>query len=82
MVICMKITLNLDNEILRRAKQEAAAQGSTLTSLVEDALRRRLAQSPPTDSFRLDFPVTAGRRPPAVDPADRAALEDRMAQSS
>lgn len=77
----MKTTLNLDEELLRRAKQRAAARGTTLTAVVEDALRATLNASPRQD-FRLRFPTVAGTRPPAVDPADRDALHDRMAQDA
>ncbi|MEX0984545.1 MAG: DUF6364 family protein [Actinomycetota bacterium] len=35
----MKTTLNLDAEVLREAKKRAAEQGTTLTHLVEEALR-------------------------------------------
>jgi len=75
----MKTTLNLDDELLRRAKQLAAERRTTLTAVVEDALRARLHAAPSRERFRLAFPVVAGHRPPPVDPADRDALEDRMA---
>ncbi len=82
MVVRMKTTLNLDEELLRRAKQHAAERGTTLTAVVEDALRARLHAAPARGRFRLAFPVVAGRRPPPVDPADRDALEDRMAEQA
>jgi len=75
----MKTTLNLDEELLRQAKQHAAERGTTLTAVVEDALRARLHTAPARRRFRLAFPVVAGHRPPPIDPADRDALEDRMA---
>lgn len=78
MVGRMKTTLNLDGELLRRAKQQAAERGTTLTAVVEDALRARLHAVAPRPRFRLEFPVVGGRRPPPVDPADRDALHDRM----
>jgi hypothetical protein len=34
-----RTTVRLPNELLRRAKRKAAAEGRTLTSLIEDGLR-------------------------------------------
>ena len=38
----MKITLDLDDELLERAKALAAREGRSLTALIEDGLRLRL----------------------------------------
>ncbi|MGH3908817.1 MAG: type II toxin-antitoxin system VapB family antitoxin [Pseudonocardiaceae bacterium] len=38
----MKTTIEIDDELFRRAKVRAAEQGSSLRSVVEDALRRAL----------------------------------------
>lgn len=70
----MKTTLNLDETLIRRAKEHALERGTTLTSLVEEALRDKLLPPQPGHRFRLDLPVVAGHRPSAVDPADRDAL--------
>jgi len=78
MVIHMKTTLNLDGELLRRAKQRAVETSTTLTAVVESALRNALAASTPRAPYRLEMPTVDGAGPPAVDPADRAALYDRM----
>jgi len=69
----MKTTLNLDDELLRRAKRRAQQRGSTLTSVVEDGLRAVLAEAS-APAYRLQLPVVKGAAPPAVDPADREAL--------
>lgn len=42
---CMRTTLDLPDEILRRAKIEAVERGSTLRQLVIDALQREMAAS-------------------------------------
>lgn len=39
----MKISLELNGQVVRRAKRRAARDGMTLTHFVEDALRARLA---------------------------------------
>lgn len=74
----MKTTLNLDDELLQRAKRQAAARGTTLTAFVEEALRSSLSQRRPA-GFRLELPTVRGNRQPTVDPADRQVLHDRMA---
>ncbi len=45
MLICMRTTLNLNDDLVRQAKKRAAAEDRTLTSVIEDALRRLLASS-------------------------------------
>lgn len=40
----MRTIVSLDEELHRRAKSYAAAHGTTLTALVEEALRARLAE--------------------------------------
>jgi hypothetical protein len=75
----VKTTLELDDELLRRAKQRAAAEGVSLRRLVEDALRARLLPATKLrKAFKLSLPVVRGKRPPAVDIADRDALYDLM----
>jgi hypothetical protein len=72
----MKTTLNLDDGLMQRARSEASARGTTLTAVVEDALRRALTQPPtPRQRFTLRFPTVSGGGA-VVDPADRAALSD------
>lgn len=74
----MKTTLNLDDELLGRAKRRAAARGTTLTALVEEGLRAALVEPPRRQPAELKFPTFRGEGPPAVDPAGRAALYDLM----
>lgn len=69
----MKTTLNLDDELLLRAKRRAQQRGSTLTAVVEDGLRAVL-EATPGERYQLRLPVVKGEAPPAVDPADRDAL--------
>ena len=40
----MRTIISLDDELHRRAKSYAAQHGTTLTALVEEALRARLAE--------------------------------------
>ena len=73
----MKTTLNLNDQVLRKAKNRAARDGITLTRFVEDALRARLAAArDKTPPFRLRLETVTGNRPPSVDISDRDALYD------
>jgi len=78
----MKTTLNLNDQLLRQAKQRAARDGITLTRFVEDALRARLAgtgrRRPP---FRLQLETVTGVAPPNVDIDDRNALYEVIDRS-
>lgn len=72
----MKTTLNIDDTIMARLKQEAARQNRTMSELVETALRQLLRQRskssplPPLPSFE------GGAA--AVDVNDRDALYQVM----
>ena len=72
----MKTTLNLNDQILRRAKRRAARDGMTLTRFVEDALRASLTAPEPGRRFTLELKVVRGHAPPNVDISDRDALYD------
>lgn len=76
MVIHMKTTLSIDDSVMARLKREAAAQGRTMSELVETALRL-LFQSrksprriPPLPSFKSGGHL--------VDVSDRDALYRAM----
>ena len=79
MVSHMKTTLNLDDSVMRRLKQEAHRQGRTMTDLVETALRlflkqtRQPQEAPPLPTF------SGGRL--RVDVEDRDALYRTMEES-
>ena len=45
MVIHMKTTLNIDDRVMRRLREEAARRRTTISALVEAALRRILAEA-------------------------------------
>ena len=77
MVFHMKTTLNIDDSVMEKLKQEAARQKRTMSELVETALRQLFrAQKtqrtplPPLPSFRGGEPL--------VDIADRDALYQAM----
>jgi hypothetical protein len=75
----VRTTVNLDDALLGSAKQAAAARGTTLTRLIEDALREALARPPVAQSERVELPTSGGGGLRAgVDLNDSAALRDLM----
>jgi len=40
----MRTTLDLNTQLVRRAKKAAAERGTTLTAIIEDALREKLTR--------------------------------------
>jgi len=81
MLYHMRTTINLNDDLLRRAKQLAAENRRTLTSLLEDALREVLSRTDTTQPRRrVELPVS-DRAPgvlPGVDLDSSAALLDLM----
>jgi hypothetical protein len=78
MVFHMKTTLNIDDSVMQRLREEAARQGRTMSELVEAGLRLVLAQpGQSTNVVREPLPQwqSGGAM---VDVADREALHDRM----
>jgi len=77
--MAVKTTLNLDQRLLARAKALALREGTTLTAIVEQALRARLAPRPSNPVARgFELPTVRGTAPPNVDIADREALFDLL----
>ncbi|HET6449029.1 MAG TPA: type II toxin-antitoxin system VapB family antitoxin [Conexibacter sp.] len=78
----MRTTLNLDDDLMRDAKRLAAERGTTLTALMEDALRiavRRVEKPQLRRHVRLPtFGVPGEGFMPGVDISDNAALRDLM----
>ena len=72
MVSHMKTTLNIDEQVMRNLKAEAARQGTTMSELVEVALRRLLEPAP----YVPDLPPlpTFDSGGELVDVSDREAL--------
>ena len=73
----MQTTLRLDDEIYRQAKAQAAAQGISVTKLVEEALREHLERAtavPPGRRIRLPESTATGGLLPEF-----ASLEEAVA---
>lgn len=79
MYLCMRTTLDLEDTLLHRARRRAAEAKTTLTHVVEEALRRYLTPRPdPPASIRRRWRTIRGRNLPGVDIADRDRLYDAM----
>lgn len=76
----MRTTVTLDDELLRRAKREAADRGTTLSKVVADALSADLARvdSAPREPFRMITYYGPGGTQPGVDLNDNRALRDLL----
>ena len=81
MLRCMRTTVRLDDALLSMAKRHAAETGTTLTALIEDALRERLyrraERTAPTGPLRLRT-CGGGGTHPGIDLDDSASLLDAM----
>jgi hypothetical protein len=77
----VRTTINLDDRLLADAKRLAQDSGKTLTAVIEDALRERLARRESVgqgdDGFRLHTFTGRGLRP-GVDLDSSAELLDLM----
>jgi hypothetical protein len=76
----MRTTIRLNDDLVRQAKMRAAEQGISLTQLIDESLRERLASRPrlmSVEPFRLPTYGEGGTRP-GVNLNDNRALRDLM----
>ncbi len=76
----MRTTIRMDDDLLRRAKEHAARTGTTLTRVIEDAVRQLLARrrvNQVRESVRLPTFCGEGLQP-GVDLDDTASLVELM----
>lgn len=76
----MRTTIHLDDSLYRDVKTAAAESGQTVTTLIQDALRQRLARRKrSTGRKRFCPPTWKGKGlQPGVDLNDSASLLERM----
>jgi hypothetical protein len=63
--ICMRTTLNIPDQLIKAAKRRALEEGRTLTDLLVEGLRGRLARNLPAKA--LPVSAAAGGLLPGVD---------------
>jgi hypothetical protein len=74
----VRTTINIDEDLYRRAKARAARAGQTVSELIEDAVRTALRPRP-RDGTIPELPVVGGSGVlPGVDLTDNAALLEAM----
>jgi hypothetical protein len=74
-----RTTVRLPDDLLRRAKRKAANEGSSLTALIEEGLRRVLDDRSKTAQARRKLPpvsTATGGLMPGIDISDSAALQE------
>ena len=65
-----RTTVRLPEDLVRRAKRKAAAEGRTLTALIEEGLRRVVSEPPtsrPDDRTPLPVSSASGGLAPGLD---------------
>jgi hypothetical protein len=80
MLICMRTTILLPDELYQRVRMTAAAEQRTITSVIEEALRAALRERErrePRKPYRID-PIVGGELQPGVDLDNTSALLDLM----
>ncbi len=79
----MRTTVRLLEDLLKRAKKRAAAEGRTLTSLIEEGLTLVLAAPKTAGRKHVTLPVSkaSGGVLPGVDLNRSSALEEVMDNS-
>lgn len=72
----MRTTLTIDSQVLAEFKRQAAEEHTTISGLIESALREHLARRRDVLATRpLDFPIVGGRGlAPGIDPTSNAEL--------
>ncbi|MDQ3629840.1 MAG: ribbon-helix-helix domain-containing protein [Actinomycetota bacterium] len=75
----MRTTVSIDDDVLGAAKRRAADEDRTLSDLITEALRERLARRAPAEGDRYEA-VTWGKGGtlPGVDITNNAAVRDLM----
>lgn len=77
----MRSTVDLPDELFRRAKRRAADDGVPFRAVLEAALRRYLdGSNAPGSRYRLRWRTEKGKLRPGVRLEDRAALFDLMGE--
>jgi hypothetical protein len=73
-----RTTVRLPDELLRRAKRKAAAEGRTLTSLIEDGLRLVISEERKPAKRKIVLPLSSAKGGPwpGIDISNSAQLQE------
>jgi hypothetical protein len=72
-----RITLTIENYLLRQLRKKAFEEGRTLEEVTNDLLRRSLS-NPPAKPFKLELQGWKAAEQPGVNLLDRGSLFDHM----
>ena len=78
---CMRITVELPDDVLLAAKRKELESGTTLRDIIQRALRRELMHvsgQPARGPRRIRGVTSAGGLPPDLDISDRSKMWDWM----
>ena len=78
MLLCMRTTIDISDELLRRAKKQAADEKRPLREVVETSLRTYLGGRSRRRGYRLHWRSEHGKIAPGVRLDDRDALWELM----
>ena len=78
MLLCMRTSIEINDELFREAKQRAANDRVPLRRIVESALRIYLEQPKQRQDYTLQWRTEKGRVQAGVRLEDRDALFDLM----
>ncbi len=78
MLLCVRTTLEIPDELFRRAKKRAADEDAPFRHVVETALRLYLAGRTRRANYKLRWRTEQGRLLPGVRLDDRDALFELM----
>lgn len=73
-----RTTVRLPDELLDRARRKAAAEGRTLTALIEEGLRTVVAKKKAVGSREVQLPISSvqGGPLPGIDLTNNAAIQE------
>jgi len=75
----VRTTLNLDEKLYQAAKLRAAAEGKTVTSILQEALRAFLLRPQKSArAFKLRWVTKRGKLLPGINPDDRDSLYEAL----
>ena len=78
MLLCMRTTIDLGDELYRQIRKKAADDGVAMRDVLEAALRGYLSGRATRGVYRLRWRTEEGRLQPGVDLDDRDSLFDLM----
>ena len=78
MLLCMRSTFDIADDLMRRAKKKAADDGVPLRDVVEAALRSYLSHRPAESGYKFQWATERGELMPGIDLDDRDSLFDIM----